>query len=187
MSGNADNSDGTLEKYRRFLLILAEAHLHPRLRCKLDASDLVQETLLRAHRGRDDYRGTEAERWAWLQAILGHVLDDAIRAFARKKRDPNRERSLDAEIQQSSCRVRNLLVADQSSPSQQAQRHEQAVLLANALFQLPEAQRQAIELQKFHGWSLKEIADHTGKSQTAVAGLLKRGLENLRGLVREGE
>ena len=188
MSGDNDHRDRTLAKYRPYLIVLAEAHLHPRLRKKLDASDLVQDTLLRAWQGWSDFRGdTEAERTAWLQTILGHVLDDAIRAFAAQKRDLTRERSLEAEMEQSSCRLRNLLAADQSSPSHQAQQNEQAVLLAAALVQLPESQRQAIVLQKFHDWSLKEIAEYMEKSQTAVAGLLKRGLENLRSLTRELE
>lgn len=188
MSGDNDHCSQTLAKYRPYLAVLAEAHLHPRLRQKLDASDLVQQTLLKAWQGWSDFRGdTEAERVAWLQVILGHTLDDAIRKFAARKRVLTRERSLEAEMEQSSCRVRNLLVADQSSPSHQAQQNEQAVLLAAALVQLPETQRQAIVLQKFHGWSLKEIAEHMEKSQTAVAGLLKRGLENLRGLARELE
>ena len=82
MSGDNDHRDRTLAKYRPYLVVLAEAHLRPRLRKKLDASDLVQDTLLRAWQGWSDFRGdTEAERIAWLQTILGHVLDDAIRAF----------------------------------------------------------------------------------------------------------
>ncbi|MHB0960353.1 MAG: sigma-70 family RNA polymerase sigma factor [Pirellulaceae bacterium] len=188
MSGDNQHCDRTLAKYRPYLIVLAESLLHPRLRKKLDASDLVQETLLHAWQGWSGFRGdTEAERTAWLRTILGHVLDDAIRKFATQKWDLTRERSLEAEVEQSSCRLKNLLAADQSSPSHQAQENEQAVLLAAALVQLPESQRQAIVLQKFHGWSLKEIAESMEKSQTAVAGLLKRGLENLRGLTREWE
>jgi RNA polymerase sigma-70 factor (ECF subfamily) len=83
-------------------------------------------------------------------------------------------------------RLQAWLVADQSSPSQQAERHEQAVRLADALAQLPDAQRQALVLQHWHGWSLADIAAHLGRSPAAVAGLLHRGLQRLRTLLQDG-
>jgi RNA polymerase sigma-70 factor (ECF subfamily) len=172
MSAAAEDSASPLEKFRNYLLVLARSLLHPRLQGKLDASDLVQETFLRALRGWSGFLGTtDGQLVAWLRTILRRVLLDALR-----DRDPATASRLESWAQD-----------DQTSPSQHAQRHEHAVLLADALVQLPETQRRAIELQKFHGWSQKEIADHLGKSQTAVAGLLKRGLERLRVLVKELE
>jgi RNA polymerase sigma-70 factor (ECF subfamily) len=110
---------------------------------------------------------------------------DALRAFGRAKRDVARERSLEAALDQSSQRLEAWLAAEQSSPSQQAQRHERAVQLADALARLPEAQREALVLQNWHGWSLAEIGQHMGRSPVAVAGLIKRGLKQLRGILRE--
>ena len=72
------------------------------------------------------------------------------------------------------------LAADQSSPSAQLQRQEQAVQIAAALETLPEAQREALVLHYWQGWTLPQIAAHLGRSPAAVAGLLQRGLKALR-------
>jgi RNA polymerase sigma-70 factor (ECF subfamily) len=126
-----------------------------------------------------------AELAAWLRQLLACTLADALRDFARAKRDVNRECSLEAAIEQSSGRLASLLGTDQASPSQQAVRHEEAIRVANALAQLLEAQRQAVELRYWQGMSLAEISAQLGRSTTAVAGLLKRGLEQLRHLLQE--
>jgi RNA polymerase sigma-70 factor (ECF subfamily) len=100
--------------------------------------------------------------------------------LAAGKRDLARERSLDVAIGQSSARLDAWLAAEQSSPSQRAEQNEEALRLANALAKLPEAQREALILQHWHGWPLAQIAEHLGRSRVAVAGLIKRGLQQLR-------
>jgi DNA-directed RNA polymerase specialized sigma24 family protein len=73
-----------LERYREYLLLLARLQFDPRLQSKLAPSDIVQQTLFQAHQKRDQYRGrTEAERAAWLRAILAHVLADAARKYGQ--------------------------------------------------------------------------------------------------------
>ena len=186
MSREAEGRGRAWGQYREYLVMLARMQLDPRLREKLDPSDVVQQTLLDAHRNQDQFRGrTEAEKAAWLRRILARNLVDALRAFGRAKRDVSRERSLETALEQSSQRLGVWLAAEQSSPSQQAQRHEQAVRLADALAKLPEAQREALVLQNWHGWSLAEIGEHMDRSPAAVAGLIKRGLKRLRGLLEE--
>jgi len=64
-------------------------------------------------------------------------------------------------------------------------RHEQLASLAKALAQLPDDQRTAVELHHLQGWSVARIAEQGGRSQAAVAGLLRRGLKKLRELLRE--
>jgi RNA polymerase sigma-70 factor (ECF subfamily) len=177
-----------LESFRAYLRLLARLHLAPQLRGKLDPSDLVQQTLLQAYQALGQFRGhSEAEWAAWLRQILARTLAQALRDFGRAKRDLAREQSLQAALDASSARLEAWLAADQSSPSQRAERAEQALRLAEALEQLPEAQREALVLQHWQGLSLAEIGGHLGRSPEAVAGLIKRGLKQLRHLMRESE
>src|SRR5262249_11302131 len=120
------------EAYRDYLRLLAGVQLDPRLRGKLDPSDVVQETLARAHEKGEQFRGTsEAERAAWLRQILANQLAAAVRRYLDAgKRDAARERSLHAAVEDSSARLEALLAADHTSPSEQAVRHEELRRLA---------------------------------------------------------
>jgi RNA polymerase sigma-70 factor (ECF subfamily) len=175
-----------LEKFRDYLLVLARAHLASQLRAKLDASDAVQQTLLRAHTGRGQFNGrTEAELAAWLRRILANVLTGSVRTFATAARDIRVEQSL-AALDESSARLDNWLAAGHSSPSEQVARSEQLILVSAALAQLPEDQRSAVELHHLRGYSLAEVGEAMGRSNRAVAGLLLRGMKRLRQLLDEG-
>lgn len=174
-------SDPPLEKYRNYLLLLARLRLGAQLRGKLDASDVVQQTLLEAHARRDQFRGNgEAALAAWLRQALAHNLADALRAFGQARRAVDRERSLEQAVEESSARMEAWLAAEQSSPSERAQRHEESARLADALCQLPEDNREALVLHYLQGLPLAEIAGRSGRTRDAVAGLLKRGLKQLR-------
>jgi RNA polymerase sigma-70 factor (ECF subfamily) len=175
----------SLEAYREYLRLLAGLQLDPRLRGKLDPSDIVQEALARAHEKAAQFRGsTEAEHAAWLRQILHNQLAQAVRRFlGADKRDAARERSLHAALEESSARLEALLAAEQTSPSQRAVREEELLRLARALAQLPEDQRRAVELHHLQGQPLEEIAATLGRSEAAVGGLLRRGLKRLRELL----
>jgi RNA polymerase sigma-70 factor (ECF subfamily) len=188
MDAPGDPSGTALERFRAYLRLLARLHLDPRLRGKLDASDVVQQTLLQAHQARAQFRGhSDGELAAWLRQILARNLAMAVRDFARDKRDVARERPLEQALADSSSRLEAWLAAEQSSPSQRAERNEEVLRLAEALEQLPEAQREALVLQHWQGWSLAQIGRHLGRSPEAVAGLIKRGLKQLRVLLQERE
>jgi RNA polymerase sigma-70 factor (ECF subfamily) len=170
-----------LDRFRAYLRLLAGLQLGARLRGKVDASDLVQQTLLEAYDKRDQFRGTtEGERLAWLRGILAHNLADMKRAFAKKKRDVDRERSLEEALARSSLRLGGWLAAPEPTPSQEAERHERAARVAEALARLPKPQREALVLRYWEGQPLAEIARHMGRTHDAVASLLKRGLRQLR-------
>ncbi len=178
----------TLDRFRDYLILLARAHLGDQERARFAPSDIVQQTLLEAHQKLHQFRGgSDGELAAWLRTMLAFAIADALRAQSRGKRDVACERSLEAILAESSIRLGHCLAADQSSPSQQAERHEQAVRLADALARLPDAQRQALVLQHWQGWTLAQIGEHLGKTPAAVAGLLKRGLKQLRILMQEPE
>jgi RNA polymerase sigma-70 factor (ECF subfamily) len=175
--------DGALgvEQYRSYLCLLAEAKLDRRLRPKLDPSDVVQQTLLQAHQIRHQFRGTTTGEMAvWLRQILTRTLLHCVRDLHRARRDVGRDRSLQAAINESSARFEHRLVAEQSSPSQQVVKMEEILELANAVAGLPDGQREAVVLYYFEGCSLGEVAERLDRSESAVGGLLHRGLMRLR-------
>jgi RNA polymerase sigma-70 factor (ECF subfamily) len=185
---NPETQGPALERFRNYLRLLARMELDRRLRAKLDPSDLVQQTFLRAHQALGQFRGSsEAELAAWLRQILASLLERAVRDFGRAKRDLGRERSLEASLDDSSARLEAWLAAeDQLSPSQQADRNEQLLRLADALATLPPEQREAVVLHYLEGQPVADIARRLGRSTAAVGGLLKRGLKKLRTYLNEG-
>jgi RNA polymerase sigma-70 factor (ECF subfamily) len=184
----AKSDERPLEAYRNYLRLLARIQIGSRLQSKLDASDVVQQTILQAHEARAQFRGTtETEKRAWLRAILANVLAAATRQFQTQARDVERERSLEAELDLSSSRLECLLAADQTSPSQRAVRSEELLRLGAALARLPADQRRVVELHYLKGQPVTEVAEQMARSRTAVVGLLFRGLTKLRELLREHE
>jgi RNA polymerase sigma-70 factor (ECF subfamily) len=177
-----------IETYRDYLLLLARLGLGDRYRAKLDPSDVVQQTLLEAHAARDRIRGEgSAEVAAWLRRALSRNLVDAVRTLRRAKRDAGLERSLEAAIEDSSLRLRDAMVVEGLSPSGSVLRDERAVRLAVCLAKLPARQREAVELHHLEGCRLAEVAERMGLSEAAVAGLLHRGLGELKELLRGEE
>jgi RNA polymerase sigma-70 factor (ECF subfamily) len=173
-----------LDRFHQYLLLLARAHLGDRLRGKFDPSDVVQQTLLEAHEKREQFRGTnEAELAGWLRTMLACTIADAIRGFNRAKRDVKQERELGQIMSEASSRLEVWLAASQSSPSQKATQNEQLVRLAAALAQLPEDQRRAVEMKHLHSQSVAAIAQKMNRTETAVGGLLRRGMTRLRELM----
>src|SRR4051812_34358294 len=134
--------------------------LDRKLRGKLDASDVVQQTLLEAHQAVASFRGDNtAAQAAWLRQILARNLANAVRDLTRAKRDVRRERALQTDLDASASQLEGWLAAEQSSPSQKMERQERALPLAEAVAQLPEAQRDAVLLRHFQELSLAAIAE----------------------------
>jgi RNA polymerase sigma-70 factor, ECF subfamily len=179
-----------LEQYRPYLLVLARTQVaDPARRDRLDLSGIVQQTLLEAHQKIADFRsgppgGEQAAMAAWLRRILANNLTDVMRGVGRAKRDAGRVRSLDRELERSSVLLGSAL-ADQSSPSEGAHRMDRALLLAAALAELPEAQREVVLLRHWDGWPLAKVAVHLGRTPASVVGLLQRGLRTLRHTLAE--
>ncbi len=170
-----------IERFRSYLLLLARMKLDRKLRGKLDASDVVQQTMLEAHQALASFRGDDsAAQAAWLRQILARNLANAVRDLTRAKRDVRKERALQIDLDASASQLDGWLATEQSSPSQKLERHERALQVAEALAQLPDTQREAVVLRHFQGLSLVDIAEQLDCTTAAVTGLLHRGLKNLR-------
>src|SRR5262245_42002691 len=76
-----------LELYRQYLALLARLQIGRRLQGKADASDVVQETFLKAHRDFPNFRGkTEAEWMSWLRQILAFQVGQLVRHYCGTQR-----------------------------------------------------------------------------------------------------
>lgn len=169
--------DRPLEDYRDYLHLVVRMQSSPGLQSKLDPSDVVQQTLLKAYSKRDQLRGVgEAQKAAWLRAILNNTLADMLRKYGPQI---DVDRSL-REVDESSARLESCLADDHPTPGSEAERHEQLMRLASALSALPPDQRVAVELRHLHFYSVPAIAELLGRSTASVAGLLRRGLKRLR-------
>ncbi len=180
--GDAATLGRLLETYRRYLALLARVQIGQRLQGKVDASDVVQETFLEAHQNFPRFRGvSEAEFVAWLRKILAGNLADLLRRYlGAKGRDVRLEREIQDAFDRSSILLDRGLVAPQSSPSQQAVRREQSVILADGLEQLPDDYRDVLVLRHLEGLSFPEVARRMGRSLDSVEKLWMRGLARLR-------
>jgi len=170
-----------LDTYRNYLRLLARLHINDRLQSKVDPSDLVQEAFIEVHRSFGQFRGSsEAELLGWLRRILVSRLAAASRRFLHAQaRDVRLERHLEEELDRST-QVAGALVKEQSTPSEKTVRHEQAVLVSNALERLAADERDVIVLHEFQGLSFPEVAWRIGQSLAVTQGLWIRGLANLK-------
>lgn len=171
--GDRDALGNLLEAYRAYLRVMAQRHLDGKLGARLDASDIVQQTCLSAHRNFDRFDGTnEGDFLAWLRQIHEQNLRNQLRDhIAVEKRAVGRESSNEKLAGTPAlC----------SSPSRRVMQGEEAVKLARGLDLLPADQREAVRLRHLEGWPIAEISRHMDRSQPAVGGLLKRGMQRLR-------
>jgi RNA polymerase sigma-70 factor (ECF subfamily) len=188
LRGDREALGRLLEAERTALHRLAERQLAGRIAVRMDASDVVQQAFLEAYRSFPQFVGQDArELVAWLQRILDNKIATAIRDHALlQKRNVSREQSMD-DSHEGGAPLKQGLDAGHSSPSQKAIRGEEAERLGQALTALPADQREAVRLRHLEGWPLADVAQHLGRSLTATAGLIKRGMHALRQQMHSGD
>jgi RNA polymerase sigma-70 factor (ECF subfamily) len=169
-----------LERYRQYLLALARIGLDPRLRRRISPSDIVQETLAEAYQALTSFRGDSGALVAWLRTILAHNLINAAKHHARDKRDVDRERSLNALLEESSLRLSAALGTHGPSPSGIAMHQEESLRLMEALASLPETQAEVVVLYHVHAKSLAQIGELLGLNRYQVTQELRRGIAALQ-------
>jgi RNA polymerase sigma-70 factor (ECF subfamily) len=183
-AGSAPAREQLFQRYQAYLQVLARAQLGRHLRTKCDPSDVVQQTLLEAHRDFAAFQGNhEAEFLAWLRRILAHNLFNETRRFAAQQRDAAREVSLQqmhAGVENSSVALANRLPDSMPSPSEIAVQRESAVRLADALARLPEDYQTVLLLRVFEELPAEEVAQKMGRTAGAVRMLQMRALIALR-------
>jgi RNA polymerase sigma-70 factor (ECF subfamily) len=174
-----------LQLYRNYLTVLATTQLDRRLRPRMSPSDIVQETMLAAHRDFGQFRGgTERELLAWLRQILINCLYRAYEThFKARRRDVRCEVSLDrvsAALDQSAIRLGHALADRGPSPSAPVRERERAVTIADQLAKLRPDYREVIVLRNLQGLSFEEVAQRMDRKPGAVRMLWLRAMEKLR-------
>jgi RNA polymerase sigma-70 factor, ECF subfamily len=185
-AGDAAALGQLFELYRNYLRLIARPMIEGALKLKLDASDLVQETFLKAHRQFADFAGRdEPELMAWLRRILVRTLADQARYHRSRARNVRRQVSLEALLEQAGGAAQQALADSLPSPSSMAVRRERAVLLADALEKLPADYREVFVLRNIEHIPFNEIATRLGRSPGATRVLWTRAMQRLSQLLEE--
>jgi RNA polymerase sigma-70 factor (ECF subfamily) len=166
------------ERCRQYLLLIANHELGDYLRCKVGASDVVQETLLTAQQAIVRFDGkNETQLRLWLRAILLHKLAHASRSFSHvAKRDIHREQQLDDANGWND----ELNLVDQSpTPRQNAIANEQVLAIERTIEKLPAHYQQVIRLRCFDLRTFVEIGQLLQTSSEAARKLWCRAVEVL--------
>lgn len=170
-----------VNRFRPWLMLLARSRIDGVLRGRVEASDIVQQTLMLATRDLGQFVGTtDAELAGWLRGILGHVLAHEVRHWTTEKRDAGAEVSMHDMLDASARRMDDFLAMSQTSPSQAAVRSEDYLQLATALEQLPPDYRDVLVLRHLEGFAFPEIATRMNRNAGAVRMLWVRALAQLR-------
>lgn len=170
-------NDSRLMVYRSYLSLLAGQQLRAFQLTHIETEDVVQETFRRALQAREHFRGEDSkELAAWLRIILMNILRDTL----RKERRSLDEQKLEQDLEMSSIRLDRWLECDELTPRRKMLRQEAFLTLADALVQLPNDQRTAVELRYLEGRTIREITEIMDRSAASIGGLLQRGLMTLR-------
>lgn len=184
-NGEAESLGQLLEMYLNYLKLLARTQLDQKLQGRTSPSDVVQETLLEAHRDFPQFRGNHPEEFlGWLRRILINNLARVVqRHVLAEKRDVRREISIDdvgADVERSTARLVAVLADAGNSPSSDAQKHEAGLVLADELAELNADYRDVIVLRHLEGLSFADVAGKMGRTSGAVRMLWMRAIAQLR-------
>lgn len=190
-AGQAEALGELCDLYRNYLRMVVRTGLGPRLRERVELSDVVQEALVEVIRQFPQFTGqTEAALVGWLRRLVGQKLADLGRYHSRAKRaGDGAALPLDAPWDSpggpgqgdgSGARLLDVLALSQTSPSEQASRRELIVLLADALTDLPEAEAEVLWRYHAENQSFETIGQHMGIGRKTVRAHWARGLGKLK-------
>ena len=151
------------------------------LRRKLDSMDVVQDALLHALGGMEDFTyENEGDFVRWLSRIAENVLRDNWDRLHAEKRDIRKEVHLGNGGRRSGGRLSGVPgpVAT-TTPSVIMSRKEDLDKLENAIDALKPEYKEVIVLTKIEGLGYQEIGDRLGKSSEAVRKLVSRAMTAL--------
>jgi RNA polymerase sigma-70 factor, ECF subfamily len=185
--GDAECRDRLFELCRSYLGFVARSQVETWLRRKIDASDLVQETMLEAFRDFQRFDGHSEQEWlAWLRKILAHNAADFVRRYrGTAKRAAGREVPF-RDPADSRLHGAPEPAAQQPTPSQEFLQLDTELRVTAALSQLPPDYQEVIVLRNLQRLSFNEVAERMDRSRPAVQMLWMRAIRKLQE-VMEGD
>jgi RNA polymerase sigma-70 factor (ECF subfamily) len=184
--GSADAAGKVFAACRDYLLVVAAKELSPDVRPKVGASDLVQETLLRAAREFGHFDGVnKQDLLAWLRRMLLRRLTVVERKYRNTtKRELAREVPLAGLSSSIGPGAGDIGKPD--TPSKLAIAREERETIEQTLATLPEDYRRAIDLRCWEHCSFAEIGRRLGRSEEAAQKLWYRAIRRLKHECRQG-
>lgn len=185
-SGDERSRQLLFEHCRDYVSVLARARVESWMRRKIDASDIVQQTLLDAVQGLERFEGSTEQEWlAWLRQVLAHNVQDFIRRYRTAKRAASRELPIGTSADDSQVPPLVVELADSlASPSQLLIQHERELALVQALCRLSPDHREVIELRNLQRLPFDVVAERMGRTRPAVQMLWTRAIKKLEELLR---
>ncbi len=179
--GDAECRDRLFALCRSYLNFVARSQIETWLRRKVDASDLVQETMLEAFRDFDRFDGRTEQEWlAWLRRILSHNAADFVRHYrGTAKRAVGREVSF-RDPADSQAPGAAEPAADQPTPSQEFLQLDTELRVTAALSELSPDHQEVILLRNLQRLSFNEVAERMGRTRPAVQMLWMRAIRKLQ-------
>lgn len=177
-----------LERHREALRRMVAARMDRGMAQRVDASDIVQETLLEAHRRLRDYLGDAAMPFhLWLRQIAKDRLIDAHRRHRAQRRDVGREQSLAPAggADQSSFDLAAQLRDMELTPAAAALRNELVNRFWSALDQLDQEDREIVLMRYSEQLGNGEVAELLGLSPAAAGMRFLRATRRLQRVLAE--
>jgi RNA polymerase sigma-70 factor (ECF subfamily) len=173
-AGNIDDFHALVGTYQNRVINICYGFL----KNKEDAEDIAQEVFIEVYQSISAFR-EEAKLSTWIYRISVRKALDFIRKKNRKKRRLPIQKS-----QRFQSERLNISTAKDNGPEKRLINLERAQILKQAVDSLPENQRIAITLNKYEGFSGREIAEIMGINLSAVEALLFRAKNNLQKKLR---
>jgi len=143
------------------------------------AEDVLQETWLKVVRGAGEYQVT-ARFTTWLYTVARNLCVDRARKDKRRLTEPLDAPRSERGADRDAPALADSLADPGASPDLAAHHARLRPLLEQALFSLPEEQREVFLLREYSGIAFKEIAVVTGVSENTAKSRMRYALEALR-------
>lgn len=187
-SGDPEAISELLEEFRGRISRMLAVRMDPRLRGRLDASDVIQDTFMEVHRRIEDYRKRQdMPFFLWVRFLAGQKLTQMHRRhLGAAQRDARRELpdALRGMPGATTATLAGALMSSGITPSEVAMRMEDEERLVSVLDQMRELDREVLALRHFEGLTNLEVAALLGIAPSAASRRYVRALARMQEKLR---